>query len=342
MRVGDTYYADGGLRLNTPMAPALRLGADKVLVIALRQEPTQAGEAALSDAEAIIIRNRTRVDRTLLDAAPLASPSARGPDEVALLLLTSGSTGAPKAVEQSARTLGHFAAAYGQALGLSSEDVFLNWLGLDHVAPLLMVQQESDFPRDLHRDERLIDSMTSPFMSEELLARVDAIVRARHIVLRGSGLAGTWSPSPMRPPGDDLVSRLERVYAPDPLLSEMLAKARAAQSVARNVGAFTDADPFVDAARATSKIKMGPVAVSPYELHPLKMANLLFSLNELSDGRAMIMVGGGGAGAGQIWPTKVSRSGRKAAGSASTTSTRRSGELIAPPSPTGRARAGPG
>ena len=37
------------------------------------------------------------------------------------------------------------------------------------------------------------------------------------------------------------------------------------------------------------------MAVSPAELHPLKMANLLFSLNELSNGRAMIMVGGGGA-----------------------------------------------
>ncbi|UCG72970.1 MAG: LLM class flavin-dependent oxidoreductase [Chromatiales bacterium] len=45
----------------------------------------------------------------------------------------------------------------------------------------------------------------------------------------------------------------------------------------------------------SSRIRMGPMAVSPAELHPLKMANLLFSLNELSHGRAMIMVGGGGA-----------------------------------------------
>lgn len=36
VRVGETYYADGGLRLNTPLAPALRLGADRVLVVALR------------------------------------------------------------------------------------------------------------------------------------------------------------------------------------------------------------------------------------------------------------------------------------------------------------------
>lgn len=36
VRIGRTYYCDGGLRLNTPLSPALRLGADRVLVIGLR------------------------------------------------------------------------------------------------------------------------------------------------------------------------------------------------------------------------------------------------------------------------------------------------------------------
>jgi NTE family protein len=49
VRIGSTYYADGGLRLNTPLAPALRLGADRVLVIALRPEPRQANEATLAE-----------------------------------------------------------------------------------------------------------------------------------------------------------------------------------------------------------------------------------------------------------------------------------------------------
>lgn len=49
VRVASTYYADGGLRLNTPLAPALRLGADRVLVVALRQNLRQASEAALSE-----------------------------------------------------------------------------------------------------------------------------------------------------------------------------------------------------------------------------------------------------------------------------------------------------
>ena len=38
VRVGARYYADGGLRLNTPLAPAVRLGADKILVIGLTHE----------------------------------------------------------------------------------------------------------------------------------------------------------------------------------------------------------------------------------------------------------------------------------------------------------------
>ncbi|MBT8441093.1 MAG: LLM class flavin-dependent oxidoreductase [Gammaproteobacteria bacterium] len=57
-------------------------------------------------------------------------------------------------------------------------------------------------------------------------------------------------------------------------------------------------DPFMALsllADRSSRIRLGPMAVSAEELHPLKMANLLFSLNEMSRGRAMIMVGAGGA-----------------------------------------------
>ena len=48
-------------------------------------------------------------------------------------------------------------------------------------------------------------------------------------------------------------------------------------------------DPFLTLAllaHQSKDILMGPLAVSPYELHPLKMANQLFALNELSGGRA--------------------------------------------------------
>jgi len=56
-------------------------------------------------------------------------------------------------------------------------------------------------------------------------------------------------------------------------------------------------DPFMcfsALARESSTIRMGPIAISPFELHPVKMANLLFALNEMSHGRANLIVGGGG------------------------------------------------
>jgi len=40
VRVDQAYCYDGGLRLNTPLAPALRLGAERVLVIGLRYQRT--------------------------------------------------------------------------------------------------------------------------------------------------------------------------------------------------------------------------------------------------------------------------------------------------------------
>ena len=36
VRIGDRFYVDGGLRMNTPLSPPLRLGCDRVLVVALK------------------------------------------------------------------------------------------------------------------------------------------------------------------------------------------------------------------------------------------------------------------------------------------------------------------
>lgn len=35
-RVGDSYFCDGGLRFNTPISPAIRAGAERLLIVALR------------------------------------------------------------------------------------------------------------------------------------------------------------------------------------------------------------------------------------------------------------------------------------------------------------------
>jgi len=57
---------------------------------------------------------------------------------------------------------------------------------------------------------------------------------------------------------------------------------------------------LVPAALATKKIRLGVLAVSPYEMHPLKIANALLTLNEISNGRAVVAVGGGGSVMGAI------------------------------------------
>jgi 5,10-methylenetetrahydromethanopterin reductase len=56
-------------------------------------------------------------------------------------------------------------------------------------------------------------------------------------------------------------------------------------------------DPFVNfvpLAERTKKLRMGPTALSPYEEHPMQMAKLLMTLNEIAGGRAHVAVGGGG------------------------------------------------
>jgi NTE family protein len=40
VRIGERFYVDGGLRMNTPLSPALRLGAARVLVISTKRGPT--------------------------------------------------------------------------------------------------------------------------------------------------------------------------------------------------------------------------------------------------------------------------------------------------------------
>jgi len=56
-------------------------------------------------------------------------------------------------------------------------------------------------------------------------------------------------------------------------------------------------DPFTNLsllATATNRIRLGPVAVNPFDMHPVRIAASLLTLNELADGRARIVIGGGG------------------------------------------------
>lgn len=59
---------------------------------------------------------------------------------------------------------------------------------------------------------------------------------------------------------------------------------------------FAHWDPFISLvplAQSTDRLLMGPLAVSPFEMHPLKIANGILSLNEMCNGRAQIAIGAG-------------------------------------------------
>ena len=56
-------------------------------------------------------------------------------------------------------------------------------------------------------------------------------------------------------------------------------------------------DPFANLgllAQTTSRIRLGPIAVNPFDTHPVKIASALLTLNEIAGGRAQIVLGGGG------------------------------------------------
>lgn len=54
-------------------------------------------------------------------------------------------------------------------------------------APVLLIQQASDEMDAPHLDDRIVDRIASPFAAEDLLGRVDALIRVRRVVLRHDG-----------------------------------------------------------------------------------------------------------------------------------------------------------
>ena len=56
-------------------------------------------------------------------------------------------------------------------------------------------------------------------------------------------------------------------------------------------------DPFTNLAllaQISTRIRLGPIAVNPFDTHPVKIASALLTLNEMAGGRAQIVIGGGG------------------------------------------------
>jgi len=51
---------------------------------------------------------------------------------------------------------------------------------------------------------------------------------------------------------------------------------------------------FAPLALSSHSIRLGPIAVNPFDIHPVRIATSLLTLNELAQGRAHVVVGGGG------------------------------------------------
>ena len=52
VKLGEEYFTDGGLRQNTPMSPAIRLGADRMLLVSLRHVAAQPKQLQRENTEA--------------------------------------------------------------------------------------------------------------------------------------------------------------------------------------------------------------------------------------------------------------------------------------------------
>ncbi len=106
---------------------------------------------------------------------------AAGPDDLILMLMTSGSTGLPKAVRLTHRNVLTRSAATEQLNGLGPADVSLNWIPLDHVTGVVMFHL-----RDVYLGCRQIHAPTS-WILQDPLRWMDLADRHRVTV--------TWAPN---------------------------------------------------------------------------------------------------------------------------------------------------
>src|SRR5688500_12977897 len=95
---------------------------------------TDRANAAVLASESFSVQ--VAAELTLL--APAEELHEPAPEEIALLMLSSGSTGAPKAAALTQRGLMEFAAGSRRLLDLRPEESMLNWLPVDHSGALLL------------------------------------------------------------------------------------------------------------------------------------------------------------------------------------------------------------
>lgn len=101
----------------------------------------------------------------------------------------------------------------------------------------------------------------------------------------------------------DLDLVLDPATPPDDVLAVCLEAERLGLRAVWASNYHQDRDPFLSLARPaleTSTLLLGVLAVSPWELHPLRMATAAMTLNELAQGRVIVAVSGGGGVLGAL------------------------------------------
>lgn len=114
-------------------------------------------------------------------ATPDKRPENSHLDDLALLLLTSGSTGMPKGVMQSHRNLLSRSASTSQINNFNNKDISLNWMPLDHVGGLVMFHI-----RDVYLGCKQIHVVKEAILQNPLLW-LDSIDRFKATI--------TWAPN---------------------------------------------------------------------------------------------------------------------------------------------------